>query len=215
MAILPIITAPDPILKKVCAPVEKVDDDIRSLMDDMLETMYAAPGVGLAAPQVGVHKRVIVVDAAGAASDEAARAPVQMANPELVEASEEKVLSEEGCLSFPDQFAEIMRPAHIRVRYLDHDNEIRELEAEGMRAVCIQHEMDHLEGVLFVDYLSALKRKIILRKMSKLRKAEASPPKSAASSPPPRRPGARARAGGGADGRPSSGRARMPGKGDR
>ncbi len=166
MAILPIIKAPDPILKKVCAPVEKVDDDIRGLMDDMLETMYAAPGVGLAAPQVGVHKRIIVVDAAGAADDETARAPVQMANPELVEVSEEEVLSEEGCLSFPDQYAEVMRPARIRVRYLDHENEIRELDADGMRAVCIQHEMDHLDGVLFVDYLSALKRKIILRKMS-------------------------------------------------
>ncbi len=212
MAILPIIKAPDPSLKKVCAPVEQVDDDIRSLMDDMLETMYAAPGVGLAAPQVGVHKRVIVVDAAGA--DEP-RAPVQMADPELVEVSEEEVMNEEGCLSFPDQFAEIMRPARIRVRYLDHENEIRELDADGMRAVCIQHEMDHLDGVLFVDYLSALKRKIILRKMSKLRKAEASPPKSPASSPRPRRPGARATVGAAADGRPSSARARMPGKGDR
>ncbi len=215
MALLPIIKAPDPILKKVCAPVERVDDDIRTLMDDMLETMYAAPGVGLAAPQVGVHKRIIVVDAAGAADDETARAPVQMANPELVEVSEEKVLNEEGCLSFPDQFAEVMRPARIRVRYRDHDNEIRELEADGMRAVCIQHEMDHLDGVLFVDYLSALKRKIILRKMSKLRKAEASPPKSPASSPRPRRPGARATVGAAVDGRPSSARARMPGKGDR
>ena len=212
MAILPIIKAPDPILKKVCARVEQVDDDIRSLMDDMLETMYAAPGVGLAAPQVGVHKRVIVVDAAGA--DEQ-RAPVQMADPELVEVSEEEVMNEEGCLSFPDQFAEIMRPARIRVRYLDHENKIRELDADGMRAVCIQHEMDHLDGVLFVDYLSALKRKIILRKMSKLRKAEATPPKSPAGRPRPGRPGGRATAVGGADGRPSSARARMPGKGDR
>jgi peptide deformylase len=215
MALLPIIKAPDPILKKVCAPVEQVDDDIRSLMDDMLETIYAAPGVGLAAPQVGVQKRVIVVDTAGNAGADAPRAPVQMANPELIDVSEEKIINEEGCLSFPDQYAEVMRPARIRVRYLDHDNEIRELDADGMRAVCIQHEMDHLDGVLFVDYLSALKRKIILRKMSKLRKSEATPPKSPASSPRPRRPGARARAGAGADGGPSAGRARMPGKGDR
>ena len=213
MALLPIIKAPDPILKKVCAPVERVDDDIRALMDDMLETMYAAPGVGLSAPQVGVRKRIIVVDAGGAADTEEARRPVQMANPELVEASEEKILSEEGCLSFPDQYAEVLRPARIRVRYLDHDNEVRELDADGTRAVCIQHEMDHLDGVLFVDYLSVLKRKIILRKMSKLRKAETSPPKPASSAPPPRRPGGRAAAGGA--GGPSAGRARMPGKGDR
>ncbi len=170
MAVLPIIKAPDPILKQICARVGQVDDEVRALMDDMLETMYAAPGVGLAAPQVGVHKRVIVVDVA---RGEQPRAPVRLADPELVEISDEKVVSEEGCLSFPDQFADVKRPARIRVRYLDHDNEIRELEAEGSLATCIQHEMDHLDGILFVDHMTALKRNIILRRMAKLRKAEA------------------------------------------
>lgn len=170
MAILDIIKSPDPILKQECAPVGRVDDEIRTLMDDMLETMYAAPGVGLAAPQVGVLKRVIVVDVAG--PDEP-RAPVQLVNPELTEVSQETVLAEEGCLSFPDHYAEVTRMARIRVRYLDAGNEVGEIEAEGMLAACIQHEMDHLDGVLFVDYLSALKRNIILRKMVKAQKAGA------------------------------------------
>lgn len=170
MAILSIIKAPDPALKRKCKPVRQVDDSIRSLMDDMLETMYEAPGVGLAAPQVGVLKRVIVVDVTGAGEE---RAPVRMANPKLIELSEEFELYEEGCLSFPDQYADVKRPAHIRVRFLDHENEIREIEADGMRATCIQHEMDHLDGVLFVDHLSALKRHMIFRKMIKARKTDA------------------------------------------
>ena len=169
MALLTIVKAPSPILKKRCLPVEKVDAGVRKLMDDMLETMYAAPGIGLAAPQVAVHKRVIVVDAAPPG---AAPQPYRMANPEIVWASDDIVLREEGCLSFPDQYAEVNRPARIRVRYLDHENEIRELEAEGMLATCIQHEMDHLDGVLFVDHISMLKRNRILRKMTKQRKAE-------------------------------------------
>jgi len=171
MALLPIIKAPDPRLKKRCAPVERVNDEIRRLMDDMLETMYAAPGVGLAAPQVGVLKRIIVVDTGDADGN---RKPFRMANPEIVASSDEVVLREEGCLSFPDQYEEVERPATVRVRYLDHENEIRELDAEGLQAVCVQHEIDHLDGVLLVDHLSNLKRSIILRKMAKLKKATVS-----------------------------------------
>jgi peptide deformylase len=169
MALLPIIIAPDPRLKQIAAPVARVDDDIRQLMDDMLETMYQAPGIGLAAPQVGRLQRVIVVDAA--AKDEE-RAPLLMANPELIQVSEEDLNYEEGCLSLPEYYAEVVRPAEIRVRYLDHENEIRELDAEGLLATCIQHEMDHLEGILFVDYLSALRRNMILRKLTKTKKAD-------------------------------------------
>ncbi len=170
MAILHIIKAPDPALKKICAPVEAVDAEIRTLIDDMLDTMYGAPGMGLAAPQVGVLRRVIVVDVTKA--DEP-RDPVCMVNPELIEVSAETAVYEEGCLSFPDQYAEVTRPAGVRVRYLDVDNEVRELAVEGILGTCIQHEMDHLDGVLFVDHLSGLKRGIILRKMAKQRKTAA------------------------------------------
>ncbi len=172
MALLPIIIAPDPRLKQISAPVARVDDRIRRLMDDMLETMYQAPGVGLAAPQVGVLERVIVVDASD--KDEE-RAPLRMANPELIEVSDEDVNYEEGCLSLPEHYAEVARPARVRVRYLDHENEIRELDAEGLLGTCIQHEMDHLEGILFVDHLSALKRNMILRKLTKAKKADKTP----------------------------------------
>ncbi|WP_420346248.1 peptide deformylase [Pelagibius sp.] len=169
MALLPIITAPDPRLKKVCAPVEAVDDEIRRLMDDMLETMYNAPGIGLAAPQVGVLKRVIVVDVAGEGEE---KAPLYMANPELTWVSDEDSSYEEGCLSLPEHYGDVVRPAAITVRYLDHENEIRELQAEGLLATCIQHEMDHLEGILFVDHMTALKRNMILRKLLKAKKAD-------------------------------------------
>ena len=172
MALLPIIIAPDPRLKQIAAPVARVDDEIRRLMDDMLETMYQAPGVGLAAPQVGVLKRVIVVDAS--AKDEE-RAPLRMANPELIEVSEEDAAYEEGCLSLPEHYAEVVRPAQVRVRYLDHEGEIRELDAEGLQGTCVQHEMDHLDGILFVDHLSALKRNMILRKLIKAKKADKTP----------------------------------------
>ncbi len=173
MALLPIIIAPDPRLKQIAAPVARVDAQIRQLMDDVLETMYQAPGIGLAAPQVGVLKRVIVVDAS---AKDAERAPLRMANPELIEVSDETVNYEEGCLSLPEHYAEVVRPARVRVRYLDHENEIRELDAEELLATCIQHEMDHLEGILFVDRLSALKRNMILRKLIKAKKAEAKGP---------------------------------------
>lgn len=172
---LPIIIAPDPRLKQKAAPVAKVDKAVRRLMDDMLETMHAANGIGLAAPQVGELKRVIVVDIAR--KDEKPMR-LRMANPEIVWASDELVLRDEGCLSFPEQFAEVRRPAKVRVRYLDHENEIRELAAESLLAVCVQHEMDHLDGVLLVDRVSGLKRDMILRKLAKakrLAEAESAP----------------------------------------
>ena len=170
MAKLDIIIAPDPRLKLKCRPVAKVDAKVARLMDDMLETMYAAPGIGLAAPQVGVTQRIIVLDVA---REDEKPAPIRMANPELVWVSDEDVTYNEGCLSLPEHYADVARPKAIRVRYLDHQNEIRELEAEGLLATCIQHEMDHLDGVLFVDHITALKRNIILRKLLKAKKTGA------------------------------------------
>ncbi len=167
MAVLPIIIAPDPRLKEPCAPVGEVDATVRTLMDDMLESMHAAHGIGLAAPQVGVTRRVIVLDIAG--KDEEPRS-LCMANPEILRASDQWITTEEGCLSFPEHYAEVMRPGAITVRYIDHDNAMRELDAEGVLATCIHHEMDHLEGILFVDHLSSLKRNIILRKLTKMKK---------------------------------------------
>ncbi len=169
MVLLPIITAPDPRLKTVASRIDAVDDDIRRLMDDMLETMYAAPGVGLAAPQVGISKRVIVVDVARTGD---APEPMQMANPEIIEASSERSTVEEGCLSLPEHFAEVKRPERVRIRYLDRENEIREQDMDGFLATCIQHEMDHLDGILFVDHISGLKRGMIMRKLTKLKKQD-------------------------------------------
>ncbi len=164
MAILPILVAPDPRLKAKARKVETVDDDIRKLIDDMLETMYDAPGIGLAAPQVGVLQRVIVLDVAG--KDEPP-APMAMVNPEVIWESEELNTYEEGCLSLPTHYAEVERPAVVKVRYLDRDGKPQEVEADGLFATCVQHEIDHLDGVLFVDYISSLKRNIILRKLKK------------------------------------------------
>ncbi len=167
MALLPIIYAPDPRLKIKCRPVETVDQSVRDFMDDMLETMYAAPGIGLSAPQVGDDRRIIVCDVAR--EDEEPQ-PVKLINPEIVWASDETKLAEEGCLSLPDHFAEVERPAEVRIRYLDENGESQEMAADELLAACVQHEMDHLEGILFVDYLSPLKRNIILRKMRKLKR---------------------------------------------
>ncbi len=168
MAVLDILVAPHPVLKQKAKPVEKVDARIAKLMDDMVETMYAAKGIGLAAPQIGVLERVIVVDVHE--KDEEPN-PIRLANPEIVWKSDETSVCEEGCLSVPEQYAEVTRPASVRVRYLDENNETRELEADGMLATCIQHEIDHLNGVLFVDYLSMLKRNMILRKVQKMQRA--------------------------------------------
>lgn len=171
MAIRDILTVPDPALKRKSQPVEKVDDSIRALMDDMLETMYAAPGIGLAAIQIGVPKRVIVMDLAKKGEPPC---PRYFANPEILEADGELVPYEEGCLSVPEIYDEVERPKHVKIRYLDYDgNEVVE-EAEGLFAVCIQHEMDHLEGVLFIDHLSRLKRERAVKavKKAKLKAAE-------------------------------------------
>ena len=164
MAKREIITAPDPRLRQVSKPVDKVDDGLRTLMDDMLETMYAAPGIGLAAIQVGEPLRVIVMDLAG--EDEEPQ-PRYFVNPEILDPSEETNVYEEGCLSVPEYFDEVERPAQCRVKYLDYDGNEQVLEAEGLLATCIQHEMDHLEGVLFIDYLSRLKRDRVLKKLKK------------------------------------------------
>jgi len=172
MAVLPIITAPDPRLKLKAKSVAKVDGETRRLMDDMLETMYLAPGIGLAAPQVGVLKRILVVDVAG---EDEKPAPLKIANPEILWRSEELATYNEGCLSLPEHYADVMRPAAIKLRYLDYQNEIRELEAKGLLATVIQHEMDHLEGVLFVDHISSVKRSIILRKLAKAKRQAAVP----------------------------------------
>jgi peptide deformylase len=165
MAIREILTVPHPVLKQVSQPVEAVDDDLRALMDDMLETMYAAPGIGLAAVQIGVPKRVIVMDLAREGEE---KQPRYFVNPEITWKSEELFSYEEGCLSVPEIYDAVERPARVRVRYLDYNGQPVEEEAEGLFAVCIQHEMDHLEGVLFIDYLSRLKRDRAVQKVRKL-----------------------------------------------
>jgi peptide deformylase len=169
VALLPILTAPDPRLKLKAKPVVAIDARIRRLMDDMAETMYAAPGIGLAAPQVGVLERVLVIDIA---KDGDKPQLLKVANPELLWQAEELATFNEGCLSLPDHYADVERPAECKVRYLDDQGEIREIHAKGLLATCLQHEMDHLQGTLFVDHISALKRSIILRKLLKLKKSK-------------------------------------------
>jgi len=168
MALLPIITAPDPRLKIKARAVPAVDAKVRRLMDDMLETMYHSIGIGLAAPQVGVGQRVLVVDVA---RDGEPPQPMRLANPEILWRSETLMVANEGCLSLPEHYAEVERPDEIRLRYLDHENEIREIDAKGLLATCLQHEIDHLDGVLFVDHISALKRGMILRKLAKAKRS--------------------------------------------
>lgn len=164
MELLDIIKLPDPVLRKKSAAVEQVDDDLRRLLDAMLETMYEAPGIGLAAIQVGVPKRIITIDTT---RDEGPRKPLYLINPEILTLSDDRSTYEEGCLSIPDYFAEIERPASARVRYVDYDGKQQELEADELLATVIQHEIDHLNGVLFVDYLSKLKRDLVIRKFTK------------------------------------------------
>ena len=167
MAILHIITAPDPRLKQHSVPVVAVDAETRQLMDDMLETMHAAPGIGLAAPQVGVLKRVIVLEID---REETKVGPLFMANPEIIDASDDDAVYNEGCLSVPEHYADVTRPAEVTVRYLDRDGQKQELRCDGLLATCVQHEIDHLDGILFIDKISALKRNMILRKLVKERK---------------------------------------------
>ena len=168
MALRQILTEPNEILRKKSLPVDNVDKDLQILMDDMLETMYAAPGIGLAAIQVGVPKRVIVLDIE---QKEGQKKPLFFVNPEIIQKSKNLSTYEEGCLSVPGQFAEIDRPDKCHIKYLDYYGEKKEINAEGMLATCIQHEIDHLEGILFIDHLSKLKKTMIIKKLSKQKKA--------------------------------------------
>jgi peptide deformylase len=163
-----ILIHPDPRLKKLCAPVPDISDEIRVLGADMLETMYAAPGIGLAAPQVGVLDRVIALDCVK--EDGEAPSPLVMVNPEVIQNSDEMNTYDEGCLSIPDQYADVTRPAEVRVRWLDLDGNLQERDMDGLWATCVQHEIDHLNGKLFIDYLKPLKRQMITRKMQKLKR---------------------------------------------
>jgi len=167
MSKLEIINVPDPLLKTLSDPVGQVDDDLRRLMDDMLETMYDAPGIGLAAIQVAVPKRVIVVDTEG---DEEDRQPMFLVNPEVTWESPEFNVYNEGCLSVPEHYAEVERPAAVKVKYLDYDGKEQHHLMEGLMATCVQHEIDHLNGVVFIDYLSKLKRNMIIKKVQKATK---------------------------------------------
>jgi peptide deformylase len=172
MAQRSIITLPDKRLRKRAEPVTRVDDEVRALMDDLLETMYAAPGIGLAATQVAVPKRVMVLDVAKREDETASPNPMVFANPEILWASEETATREEGCLSIPEFFEEVVRPARVRVGFLDRQGKRQEIEADGILARCLQHEIDHLNGVLFIDHISRLKRARVLKKFSKAAKRD-------------------------------------------
>ena len=162
-----ILIEPDPILRKKCEPLEKVDDDIRKLMKDMLETMYDAPGIGLAAVQIGILKRLVVIDIS---KDKNKKDPLFLINPEIISKSESFSVYEEGCLSLPGQFAEVERPAECFLKYVDLSGKEKKLKADGLLSTCIQHEVDHLNGVLFIDYLSKLKKDMIIKKLIKNKK---------------------------------------------
>ena len=167
MTVRKILTEPNTVLRQKSQPVDKVDDLTRKLMDDMLETMYLAPGIGLAAIQIGVPKRIIVLDIS---KDPEKKEPMYFVNPVIVSTSKNNITYEEGCLSVPGQFAEIDRPDRCHVKYLDYNGNQKELKSEGLLATCIQHEIDHLEGILFIDYLSNLKKSMIIKKLSKRKK---------------------------------------------
>ena len=166
MSVKKILTEPNKLLRQISKSVDKVGDAERTLMDDMLDTMYDAPGIGLAAIQIGVPKRIIVMDLG---RDEDNKEPRYFVNPVIINKNEEKAKYEEGCLSVPDQFAEIERPNSCEVEYLDYNGKQQVLKADGLLATCIQHEMDHLEGILFIDYLSKLKKSMIIKKLSKIK----------------------------------------------
>ena len=167
MSIRNIIIEPDPILRKKSTTVETVDDSTRKLLDDMLQTMYNAPGIGLAAVQIGILKRIIVIDVS---KKEEEKKPLFLINPEITYQSEETSIYEEGCLSLPGYFAEIERPAKCKINYIDYHGKKAELEAEGLLSTCVQHEIDHLNGILFIDYLSKLKKDMIIKKLKKQKK---------------------------------------------
>lgn len=172
MALLEIVWAPDPVLKTKCKPVDQIDGEVRALMNDMLETMYENRGIGLAAPQVGILRRVIVIDVAGyrkGSGNEEPR-PILMANPKIVKQSSARVTTEEGCLSLPDLYADVERPAAVTVEYLDQSGGEHSLDADGVLSICIQHEIDHINGILFVDHISSLKRNMFLKKMLKAKR---------------------------------------------
>ncbi len=173
MAIRPILEAPDPQLRTKSTPVDRVDDTLRVLIADMLDTMYDAPGIGLAAIQIGVPQRVLVIDLQEEEDAEGKPIPQPRVfiNPELFDPSEEQSIYNEGCLSVPDQYAEVERPAVVHARWLDEKGEKHEARLEGLLATCLQHEMDHLEGILFIDHLSRLKREMVLKKLEKARRA--------------------------------------------
>ena len=171
MTIKPLIILPDPILRQVSKPIETVDSEVKKLADDMLETMYDAPGIGLAAIQIGVARRMLVLDVAKDGED---KKPLVFINPEIVASSAERSVYEEGCLSIPDYYAEVERPAAITVRHLDRDGKEQVTEADGLLATCLQHEIDHLNGVLFIDHISKLKREMVIRKFTKAAKMRGS-----------------------------------------
>lgn len=170
MALRTILTLPDPRLRQKCAPVSEIDASIHALMEDMLETMYAAPGIGLAAIQIAVPKRILVLDVAKREDENATPDPLCIINPEIVWVSEELSTYQEGCLSIPDFFEDVERPARVRARFIGRDGRTQEIEADGLLATCLQHEIDHLNGVLFIDHLSRLKRDRITRKFAKTAK---------------------------------------------
>ena len=170
MTIKPLIILPDPILRQASKPIEHVDDELKRLADDMLETMYDAPGIGLAAIQIGVPRRMLVIDVSREGED---KQPQVFINPEILKSSDERSVYEEGCLSIPDYYAEVERPATITVKYLDRDGKELTAEADGLLATCLQHEIDHLNGVLFIDHISRLKREMVIKKFTKAAKSKA------------------------------------------
>ena len=167
MSLRNIVIEPDPILRKKSENLEKVDDELKKLLDEMLETMYAAPGIGLAAVQIGILKRLIVIDIS---KENEKKNPLFLINPEIISKSDKTSTYEEGCLSLPGHFAEVERPAECQIKFVDYDGKERELKANGLLATCIQHEVDHLNGVLFIDYLSKLKKDMIIKKLKKQKK---------------------------------------------
>ncbi|MBX4909135.1 MULTISPECIES: peptide deformylase [Rhizobium] len=170
MTIKPLIILPDPVLRQLSKPIERVDADLQRLADDMLETMYDAPGIGLAAIQIGVPRRMLVIDVSREGEE---KQPQVFINPEIVKSSDERSVYEEGCLSIPDYYAEVERPAAVSVKYLDRNGKEQTVEADGLLATCLQHEIDHLNGVLFIDHISRLKREMVIKKFTKAAKSKA------------------------------------------